>query len=112
AGDIVQVKNGYARNWLIPKRYAELATKDAINRINLIQRAAETKRSRRMQEASDKCNWLADKQLLIKMKSGTENRLFGAVTSAMIADEIQIQLDMQLDRRHIVLDEPIKQLGE
>ncbi len=112
AGDVVEVKNGYARNWLIPRGFAELATKDAVNRINLIRRAAETKRSRRMQDASDKFAWLADKELVIKMKSGTENRLFGAVTSAMIADEVKIQLDMDLQRRHVVLDEPIKQLGE
>lgn len=112
AGDIVEVKNGYARNWLIPRGYAELATKDAMNRIGLITRAAETKRARRMQEASDKFAYLADKEILISMKSGTENRLFGAVTSAMIADEVKIQLEVDLDRRHVNLDEPIKQLGE
>ncbi|MEZ5337916.1 MAG: 50S ribosomal protein L9 [bacterium] len=112
AGDIVEVKNGYARNWLIPKRYAELATKDAVNRIRLIKRAAESKRARRMKEASDKFSFLAEKQIVIAMKSGTENRLFGAVTSAMIADEIKIQLEVDVERRHIVLEEPIKQLGE
>ncbi|MCB1186357.1 50S ribosomal protein L9 [bacterium] len=112
AGDIVEVKNGYARNWLIPKRYAELATKDAVNRIKLIKRAAETKRARRMKEASDKFDFLGEKQIVIAMKSGTENRLFGAVTSAMIADEIKIQHDVDVERRHIHLDEPIKQLGE
>ncbi|MCB1218066.1 50S ribosomal protein L9 [bacterium] len=112
AGDIVEVKNGYARNWLIPKRYAELATKDAVNRIKLIKRAAESKRARRMQEASDKFSFLAEKEIVIAMKSGTENRLFGAVTSAMIADEIKIQLEVDVERRHIVLEEPIKQLGE
>lgn len=112
AGDIVDVKNGYARNWLIPKRYAELATKDAVNRLGLIKRAAETKRSRRMQDASDKFTFVADKPILIKMKSGTESRLFGAVTSSMIADEIKIQHGISIERRHIELEEPIKLLGE
>ena len=112
AGDIVDVKNGYARNWLIPKRFAELATKDAVNRLGLIKRAAETKRSRRMQDASDKFAFVADKPIMIKMKSGTESRLFGAVTSSMIADEIKIQHGISIERRHIELEEPIKLLGE
>jgi large subunit ribosomal protein L9 len=112
AGEIVDVKNGYARNWLIPQRLAERATADAINRINLIKRAAEAKRAKRMEEAAGKFHLLAGKTLAITMKAGTESRLFGAVTSAMIADEVKIQFDVDLDRRHIMLEEPIKQLGE
>lgn len=112
AGTIVVVKDGYARNFLIPRRLAEMATKDAVNRIELIRRAAEGKRIKRMEEAAGKFALLSDKVLTIQMKAGTESRLFGAVTSAMIADEIQNQFGVEVDRRHIMLDEPIKHLGE
>ncbi len=112
AGEIVEVRNGYARNYLLPKGLAERATADALNRIKLIKRAAEVKRAKRMAEAAGKFALIAGKQLVIRMKAGTEGRIFGAVTSAMIADEVQIQFEVDIDRRHIMLDEPIKQLGE
>jgi large subunit ribosomal protein L9 len=112
AGELVDVKNGYARNYLIPQRLAERATKDVLNRLELIKRAAETKRARRMSEAAGKFAELGERPLVISMKAGTESRLFGAVTSAMISDEIQRQFDVEIDRRHIMLDEPIKHLGE
>jgi large subunit ribosomal protein L9 len=112
AGEIVEVKNGYARNWLIPQRLAQRATKDAINKVELIKRGAETKRAGRMSEAAGKFAELAVHPLVIQMKAGTESRLFGAVTSAMIADEIVKQFDVEIDRRHIMLDDPIKHLGE
>jgi large subunit ribosomal protein L9 len=112
AGEVVEVKNGYARNYLIPRRLAERATKDALNRVELIKRAAEAKRAMRMAEAAGKFALLADKSLVIPMKAGTESRLFGAVTSAMIADEIKRQFDVDIDRRHVMLEEPIKHLGE
>lgn len=112
AGEVVEVKNGYARNYLIPQRLAERATKDALNRVELIRRAAETKRARRMSEAAGKFAELSERTLVISMKAGTESRLFGAVTSAMISDEIQRQFSVEIDRRHVMLDEPIKHLGE
>lgn len=112
AGDLVEVKNGYARNYLIPQRLAEAATKDALNRLALIKRAGEAKRARRMSEAAGKFAELAGRRLTIQMKAGTQSRLFGAVTSAMIADEIGLQFGVSIDRRHVMLDEPIKHLGE
>lgn len=112
AGDLVEVKRGYARNYLIPQRLAEPATKDALNRLELIKRAGEAKRAHRMSEAAGKFAELAGRRLTIQMKAGTQSRLFGAVTSAMIADEIGRQLGVDIDRRHVMLDEPIKHLGE
>lgn len=112
AGTVVTVKDGYARNFLIPRRLAELATRDAINRVNLIRRAAETKRARRKAEAAEKFSVLADKSITITMKAGTQSRLFGAVTSTTIVDEALKQLGVEIDRRHVMLEEPIKHLGE
>ena len=112
AGEVVDVKNGYARNYLIPQGLATRVTRDVLNRIELIKRAGEAKRARRMSEAAGKFADVAHKPLVIRMKAGTESRLFGAVTSAMIADEVLKQFDVELDRRHIMLEEPIKILGE
>jgi large subunit ribosomal protein L9 len=112
AGIILEVKNGYARNFLIPRKMAELATRDAVNRLELIKRAAESKRRRRMEEAAGKFADLATRPLVLTMRAGSENRIFGAVTSQMIADEVKKQLGVVLERRHIMLEDPIKHLGE
>lgn len=112
AGDVVEVKNGHARNWLLPQGLAERATKDAINRVNLIRKAGEAKRAARMTEASGKFGLLAEKQLIIRLKTGAGSRVFGAVTPALLVDEVKAQFGIHLERRHVMLDEPIKQLGE
>ena len=112
AGEVVEVKNGYARNYLIPKGIAVRLTRDVLNRIEMIKKAAETRRARRMSEAAGKFAEVADRQLVIQMKAGTESRLFGAVTSAMIADEVLKQFGVELERRHVMLEEPIKHLGD
>lgn len=112
AGSVVEVKNGYARNFLIPRALAAMATRDQLNRIELIRRAAEAKRARRMAEAADKFTALAGKQLVIRMKAGTQSRIFGAVTATVIADEIAKQFGVSVDRRHVMLEEPLKHLGE
>ncbi len=106
AGIILEVKNGYARNFLIPRKMAELATRDAVNRLELIKRAAETKRRRRMEEAAGKFADLGSRTLTLTMRAGSENRIFGAVTSQMIADEVLKQFSMVLERRHIMLEDP------
>ncbi len=112
AGEVAEVKNGYARNWLIPQGLAERATTDALNRVKLIKRAAEAKRAARMTAASEKFGVLGSKELIIRLKTGAGNRVFGAVTNSLLADEVKSQFGILLERRHIMLDEPIKQLGE
>jgi large subunit ribosomal protein L9 len=112
AGAIVEVKNGFARNWLLPKRLAERATADAINRVTLIQRAAEVKRARRRSEAAEKFTVLNGKSISLTVKAGSAGRIFGSITSSAIVDEVRKQLGVELDRRHIQLEEPIKHLGE
>src|SRR5688500_8230367 len=84
AGAIVVVKNGFARNWLLPKRLAERATADAINRVTLIQRAAEVKRARRRSEAAEKFTVLNGKHITLTVKAGSAGRIFGSITSSAI----------------------------
>nr|MDQ3023251.1 50S ribosomal protein L9 [bacterium] len=112
AGAIVEVKNGFARNWLLPKRLAERATADAINRVTLIQRAAEVKRARRRSEAAEKFTILNGKSITLTVKAGTAGRIFGSITTSAIVEEVRKQLGIELDRRHVQLEEPIRHLGE
>jgi large subunit ribosomal protein L9 len=112
AGSVVEVKDGYARNFLLPRSLAERATKDALNRITLIQRAAEVKRARRKSEAAAIFQQLTDKVLTMTVKAGSQGRIFGSITSSMIVDEARKQLGVSIDRRHIHLEEPIRHLGE
>jgi large subunit ribosomal protein L9 len=112
AGAIVEVKNGFARNWLLPRRLAERATADAINRVTIIQRAAEVKRARRRSEAAEKFTVLNGQSITLTVKAGTAGRIFGSITSSAIVEEVRKQLGVELDRRHVQLEEPIKHLGE
>lgn len=112
AGTIAVVKNGYARNYLIPRGLAEMATADAINRVELIRRGAEAKRAKRRSEAAGKFQQLDGQSVTITVKAGTAGRIFGSITSALIVEEVRRQLGVVLDRRHVMLEEPLRHLGE
>jgi len=111
AGDIVKVKDGYGRNYLIPKGYAQLATRDGLNRIESIRRAGEARRLKRVSEVKDKIAAVDGKTIPVPMKVGGETKIFGAVTSLLLSERIKELFDVEIDRRYIVLDEPIKYLG-
>ena len=109
-GDIVNVKSGYARNYLIPKDIAVYATKSNINKIaNRIEKAKEIELARieELKIVAEKLNKLS---LKFELKSGEEDKLFGSVTTQMISDELAKQ-EYMIDKKEIVLDEPIKSLG-
>ena len=111
AGDIVKVKDGYGRNYLIPKGYAQLATRDGLNRIESIRRAGEARRMKQVSEVKDKIAAVDGKTISVPMKVGGETKIFGAVTSLLLSEKIKELFDLEIDRRYIVLDEPIKYLG-
>ncbi len=112
AGDVVKVKDGYARNYLIPQGLAQKISTSALNRIEQIKSAGEAKRIRRISDAKDKISILHQKNVLVPMKAGAENKLFGAVTTKLIADKVKEQYGIDLDRRFILQEEPFKYLGE
>ncbi len=112
AGEIVKVKDGYARNYLLPQGLAEKLTAAVFNRIEQIKRVGEARRIKRIEDAKDKIKALDGKKLLIPMKAGAENKLFGAVTTILISERIREEFGFELDRRFILLSEPIKYLGE
>ncbi|CAN5756747.1 50S ribosomal protein L9 [soil metagenome] len=110
AGDIVTVKPGYARNYLIPKGFAYAATDANVKRmererLNVEKASAETLQSARKQAAT-----LEGVSVTFTARAGDEGRLFGSITNADIADKLAEQ-GIEIDRKQIQLDEPIKELG-
>ena len=111
-GDVVEGADGHARNYLLPKGKALKATDGAVDQ------AAKMRRARDLRDASDReaattvATTLVPKVIEIVAKSGAEGKLFGSVTTADIAEAVLAQTKIELDRKSIHLDEPIKTLGE
>jgi len=110
-GSIVQVKPGYARNYLIPQKKAVAATKSNLAILEQERKAIEARLAKQQQIADALAGKLSGITVEIARKAGDENRLFGSVTSADIAAKVQEQ-GIDIDRKAIMLPEPIKTLGE
>lgn len=112
AGDVVDVKDGYARNFLLPRGLATPWTKGGQRQLDQI-RAARSKRSiATLEEAQSLKASLESKPLVISERAGENGRLFGAVTSKEIAEGIKEMFDKDIDRRTVEFPTPIKALGE
>lgn len=109
-GEIVNVKPGYARNYLIPNQLAYIATDGAIRALETEKKQYAVKMEKAKAHADVVAGQLADLQISIPMQVGEEGRLFGSVTSQMIAAELELR-GFSIDRRNIIIDEPIKTLG-
>ncbi|MBW2027566.1 MAG: 50S ribosomal protein L9 [Deltaproteobacteria bacterium] len=110
-GDIVNVADGYARNYLIPKGIALEANRQNIKFFETQKKKIEIKRLRATEEAEKIKERLADVVVTIAQKAGEEERLYGSVTSMDIAGHLEKQ-GITIDRKKIVLEKPIKALGE
>lgn len=114
-GDVVDVKPGYARNYLLPQGLAYEASPANLRRIEEEKRKAEEKAKRDYLEARRRASQLEGASLVFEMRAGEgdDGKLFGSVTSADVAARLNEQgtLDFELDRRLVQLDEPIKALG-
>jgi len=109
-GDVVDVKNGYARNYLIPRKIAYVATDSSILRLEE-EKKQQTKRSEKEKRSSEKLASEIEKvSLTIQMKVGEDDKLFGSVTSQMIADSLK-EKGFTLDKRQIEIEDSIKALG-
>ena len=104
-GQMIEVAEGYARNFLLPKNLAVLATADAMNTMKL---QAKAKAKAAAQELAGK---LKGCQVKIAAKGGAGGKLFGAVTAKEISEQLKAQHDMELDSKKLVLAEPIKTFG-
>lgn len=111
-GDIMKVAGGYARNYLLPRGLAVLATKGALGDLEL-RRSAITKRDTdKRDKAAALCAHLSEQQLEVRATVGEGRRLHGQVTTQMIADAVKAQLEFEIDRRDIEITEPIRELGD
>jgi large subunit ribosomal protein L9 len=113
AGEIVAVKPGFARNYLLPRGFAFEATNANMRALEEERSKAEAKSKRDFLEARRRASQLEGVSLTFHARAGEESKLFGSITSGDIADRLNSEqgLDFEVDRRAIELDEPIKALG-
>ena len=109
-GQMIEVSDGYARNFMLPKKLAIEATPDAINTMKMNDKATQERIAREKAEALEVSKKLRAMTLVVKAKGGGAGRLFGAVTNAEIAAALEKQ-GVKLDKRKIVLNETIKNVG-
>jgi large subunit ribosomal protein L9 len=110
-GDICDVADGYARNFLLPKGRAIRANSGITEQAATMRKARETKDAHDRQVAETVARSLVAQVIRISMRAGPEGRLFGSVTTANIADAISEQGGIDIDRHRLQLEEPIKTLG-
>ncbi len=109
--EIVNVSDGYANNFLLPKGLAVPATAGGINEVRNKQQAADEKKKREIAAAKEMVAALKDKVVVIKLKSGAGGKLFGAVSNKEVAEELKKQHGFDVDRKKLVIREPVKSLG-
>lgn len=110
-GEIVDVSDGYARNFILPKKVGVEANSKNMNDLKL-QKANEEKRAQELLDAAKElAKVLETKEVVVKMKSGEGGKTFGSISSKEIAAEAKKQCDLELDKKKIQLPEPIKALG-
>ena len=110
-GDLVDVADGYARNYLVPRGLALKATAGNQKQADAMRRNREVRETREREAAQAVAAQFEGRTITIKARAGGEGRLFGSVTSVDIADAVQKQTGAEIDRRKIDLDEPLKELG-
>ncbi|HEX6568748.1 MAG TPA: 50S ribosomal protein L9 [Acidimicrobiales bacterium] len=110
-GDILDVADGYARNYLVPKGLAMKATTGATAQAAGMRRARDQRDAQDRAAAEALATTLVPKVITVAARAGSEGKLFGSVTAGDIASAIEAQTNVQIDRRKLVLAEPIKSLG-
>ena len=110
-GQMLEVSDGYARNFMLPKKLAIEATADAINTMRMNDKATQERIAREKAEAMATANKLREMTVIVKAKGGGAGRLFGAVTTQEIAASLEAQSGIKLDKRKLVLAENIKNVG-
>jgi large subunit ribosomal protein L9 len=111
AGSVVSVSDGYARNFLIPRRLGKGVTEGSVKEIEQVRRVAERKRNRQLSSAQELARRLDGLTLTFHARAGEKGKLYGSITTADLAAAIEERAGVQVDRRKIVT-EPLRQLGE
>ena len=110
-GELKEVSDGYARNYLLPRKLASKATADNINALKLKEKAKAAQIAKEKAQAEENAKKLGGVQVIIKAKAGNAGKLFGAVTSQEISDALKAQFDIDIEKNKIVQAEPIKTFG-
>jgi large subunit ribosomal protein L9 len=110
-GDVINVADGYARNFLVPRGLAIPASKGAVRHAESLRRAHEDRVAKSRTEAEALAERISRSPIKVKAKAGEGGRLFGSVTAADLADELERQTGEPIDRRMIHLEEPIRSVG-
>jgi len=111
AGDTKDVADGYARNYLIPRKLAAPATRGALQAIEREKATGERRSQKELADARALAAQLESTQLVLKVKTGKEGKLFGAVTNADVASALKQQRGISIDRRKVEFPEPVRGLG-
>ena len=110
-GQLVEVSEGYARNFLLPRKLAIVATTDAINTMNLKEKARKAEEARQKAEAEATAEKLKECQVKLTAKAGAGGKLFGAITGKEISEGLKKQFGLDVPKQKLVLSEPIKAYG-
>ena len=111
-GDLINASEGYAKNFLLPKKLAVEATKSNLNDYELKQKADAKRRQEELEKAQETAAALKDKVVTIKVKTGGNGKLFGSVTNKEVADAIVEQTKLEIDKKKVSIGDPIKMVGE
>jgi large subunit ribosomal protein L9 len=111
AGDVVSVKPGFARNFLIPRGKASVATESKVQELEHNRRVITDKLAKELKDVNAARHKLQSVSLAFEMQAGEEGKLFGSITSQHVADQLA-EKGFKVDRRKVVLAEPIKEIGE
>ena len=110
-GQMIEVSDGYARNYMLPRKVAVEATADAVNTMRMNDKAAAEKAAKERAEAVETSKKLREMTLVVTAKGGGAGKLFGSVTNQEIADALKAKTGIALDKRKIVISDPIKNVG-
>ena len=110
-GQMLEVSDGYARNFMLPRKLAVEATTDAINTMRMNDKATQERIAREKAEAMALSTKLREMTLVVTAKGGGSGRLFGSVTNQEIADALKAKAGITIDKRKIVIADPIKTVG-
>ena len=112
AGDVKEVKSGFARNFLIPKKLAVIATTHELNRAKKLREEAEKRRNLEKEEWKSLISDIEKNTIEIEVRTGPTGRLYGSVTNAMIADKLENIINRNIDKKIIKIQNPIRTIGE
>jgi large subunit ribosomal protein L9 len=110
-GDLLEVADGYARNFLVPRGLAMKASKGVVAQADAMRRSRSARDARDQAAAAEIAARLEGSKITVGVRAGEAGKLFGSVTSADVADAVRTQTGVEIDRRHLDLPEPIKELG-